>query len=211
MHLPMKPIRLFSAFTSRAASIDDDHSAPGRIQGIEPIHHLLTIRSLNNYTRSGSHRSLACESGVISDDCTVLSNATTVKAGTPPKQSRKKQLRTTDASDSIITTTRTGTTTASVITALKGYKKDHMAASSPRSVCSDDCSPKSRHRTLFFWSSIRNEKLSQAALELAQQEHDVARIAQERRRNRHEMLSLPMKRFIVESAEMDICTTIAEF
>jgi hypothetical protein len=119
-----------------------------------------------------------------------------------------------DTLETIETTRRTVPTTASVITPLKKYKKDHIAASPtsmPASVYSDDCSAKARRRTLFFWSSIRNEKLSQAALQLAQEEHEVARVAQERRRNRHEMLSLPMKRFIVESAEIDICTTIAEF
>jgi hypothetical protein len=214
MHLPMKQIRFFNAFISPAAAIDDDHSAPGRIQGgTEPLHHL-SSRSLNNNTRSTSHRTLPCESGVISDDSTVLSNASTVKAGTPRKPYVKKQLIPHDVVDTMITTTRSVPTTPSVVTPLKRYKKDHIAASPtfmPTSVYSDDYSPKARRRISFFWSNTRNEKLSQAALQLAQEEHEVARAAQERGRNRQEMLSLPMKRFIVESADMDICTTIAEF
>ena len=237
----MKSMRcIFPSFSSTSAAVDDTYSAPDRLETSEPLQEPLQrslhrpTRQLTHFRRSRSRQS--SDSELISDDCTVLSNATTVKAGCQTgtalhRQNKKQQI----PKATVTTTVNAGTTPqrlqrqlsdATMVrasTSPKRYKKQHVAIISPtsttRTVFSDDPSPRQRHG--LFWNRRRsNEKqLSPAAQLLSEQENTVLSAGDRRRTNQQQKLSLPMKRYIIctlvggDSSETmsATCDNFAEF
>lgn len=188
----MKSMRLFRVLSSSAAINDERSCASARIIRGQAENERLrrelqeaqaTIRRLQP-----SHASSRDMFSV--DDSTVVSNASTVKAGTSPKRNHRSPAAPWNAP---ILKAPTLPTTSSV-------------ASEP---------PAKGKRLFFNFRKTRNETvLSEAALKVAQQDHEVATRKERRQR---QQLSVPMKRYLCnfDSPRSDTtsatCDILAEF
>lgn len=223
MRRPLYFFRSVGNFKYSAPSIDDDYSAPAQMQTTS------TAEIRRGMTLNRSFRTMSCinlssrtptRRGEADDDGTVLSNASTVKAGTASQRRRMQlqyEMRVASSRGSCIRTRRAVTTTPP--RARGAGDKVHATTSPPLTppctVHSEDDhhnSPR-RKRQLSFWKNsvgLRNEKLSPAALLLAQEAPGVL-MARPTPKCKP-MLSIPMKRFLVEDfAHVDSGPSIAEF
>lgn len=253
----MKGLYFFRPVTKlryTAPCADDDQSAPARLQttrtrtstseSLRRSQLTRSCRTMSSFNFSG--RTLATPAqndvggrGDECDDCTVVSNATTVKAGTTSTSRRRLQLqgekRKSSSCHALLGISRSSrSVTATTITTTpprrRGIEKVQDTTSPPltppSTVHSDDgenSSPK-RKGALSFWKNgicLRNDKLSTAAMELAQDEptglvetprcSDIREVGSTASRSKP-MLSLPMKRFLVESlTDAGSSPSMAEF
>jgi hypothetical protein len=248
----MKRLHFFRSVSKLRCSapfIEEDQSAPARLQASTTTEAWRrsqlsrSCRTMGSYNISSRSIPTPVEADVggrgdACDDCTVVSNASTVKAGSRTPSRRRLQYETNRSSScdksrgmirscrAIMTTSTTPTTPPRRHGVEKVQGTTSLLLTPSSTVHSDDGNSESPKRkgTLLFWKngiSLRNDKLSQAAMQLAQEEPIIS-VVKPRCSDSQEggstvsrskpMLSLPMKRFLVESLnEVGSSTSRAEF